>query len=312
MEELVRYQGNHVVAQAALSGGEGGLRQDVVVRAAVLEPRDVAERLPHHAHEDRVGAAHGPAHQAVLRPDDLLHGRPQVPRDRRRVRVRWPHRESDPLAGRLQRVEAVRSQKRLCVGELMVIRRRIRAAARAFERRGHLPARRQREPHFGRPLQLALLVEKQVRAEELSEIVHDACERQIDRVGEVVELDRHAVALARRDTPGVLVVAVPKECRARGAPGAEAAHVARIVLDLVGAGTPRRQRHVQRIVAARRKFGFDVNQVRGGRGDRDLVFHGLRRQRDGDQEGDQPAHQVTPRAWVECRVHRSKQSGPDG
>src|SRR2546422_11687991 len=84
-----------------------------------------------------------------------------------------------------------------------------------------------------------------------------------------------------------LIVAVPKERRAGRAPDAEAAHVACVVLDLVGPGTPRRQRYVQRIPAARREFGCDVKQVRGGRGDRDLVLHGLRRQRDGDQGGEQ-------------------------
>src|SRR3989454_8604026 len=83
--------------------------------------------------------------------------------------------------------------------------------------------------------------------------------------------------------------------------------VARVVLDLIGAGTPRRQRCVQRILAARREFGFDVQQVRAGRGDRDLVFHGLRRQRDGDEEADQPAHRVTPRGWgVLCTPLKTK------
>src|SRR5438093_1107138 len=88
---------------------------------------------------------------------------------------------------------------------------------------------------------------------------------------------------------------VPTNACAGRARDAEAAHVACGVLDFVGPGTPRRQRYVQRIPAARREFGCDVKQVRGGRGDRDLVFHGLRRQRDGDKEADQPAHRVTPR-----------------
>src|SRR2546428_523645 len=119
--------------------------------------------------------------------------------------------------------------------------------------------------------------------------------RATARVGEVVECDRHTLALARRDTPVVLIVAVPKGRGAGRAPDAEAAHVACVVLDLVGPGTPRRQRYVQRIPAARREFGCDVKHVRGGRGGRDLAFSGLCRQGDGDKGADQPAPRGTPR-----------------
>src|SRR2546427_7996049 len=52
------------------------------------------------------------------------------------------------------------------------------------------------------------------------------------------EFDGHAIAPAGRDAPRVLVEAVPKQRLARGALRAEVPHVARIVLDLVGARTP--------------------------------------------------------------------------
>src|SRR2546430_16783907 len=81
----------------------------------------------------------------------------------------------------------------------------------ALERRGHLPARGQGEANFGRSLELPLLVEKYIGVEKLPEVTRDACEREVDRVGEAVELPRHDIAPARHHAPRVLVQSVPEE-----------------------------------------------------------------------------------------------------
>src|SRR5204862_1188136 len=73
---------------------------------------------------------------------------------------------------------------------------------------------------------------------------------------------------------------------------AEVAHVARVVLDFVTAGTPRGQRHVQRVLAARRKIGAHVEQTRRRRRNRNFVLDwGLGGQRNGDEQHDQVAHE---------------------
>src|SRR5439155_8989276 len=111
---------------------------------------------------------------------------------------------------------------------------------RCLERSRHLPARRETEPYLCGALYLAFLVQEQVRSEELSEVAVDARQREIDGVGEVVELHGHAIALRSRHSPRVLVEAVPEQRLARGILRAEVAHIARVVLDFIRAGAPRR------------------------------------------------------------------------
>src|SRR5207249_10894655 len=83
----------------------------------------------------------------------------------------------------------------LGVRELVVTRRAVRPISAAPQRRRHLPARGQGESDLGRPLQLPFLVEKEIGAEELAEVSRDARRREIDRVGEKVELRGYAIAL---------------------------------------------------------------------------------------------------------------------
>src|SRR5256885_6081756 len=182
----------------------------------------------------------------------------------------------------------------LSVGELVVIGRGVGPVAAALERRGHLPARGQGETNFGRSLELPLLVQKHIGAEELAEVTRDACEREVDRVGEVVELRRHDVAPARHDAPRVLVQSVPEQWLAPRVLRAEVPYVAGVVLDLVAAGTPRRKGHEQRVLAARWKLGAHVEQTRRRRWNRYFVLDrswGLCGQRNGDEQHEQVTHE---------------------
>src|SRR5207247_3123904 len=111
----------------------------------------------------------------------------------------------------------------------------------------HLPARRKTEPDLRGALQLAFLVEEQVRSEELSKVAGDARQREIDGVGEVVEFHGHAIAFRGRDPPRVLVEAVPEQRLARRTLRAEVAHIARVVLDFIRARTQRRDRKSTRL-----------------------------------------------------------------
>ena len=89
----------------------------------------------------------------------------------------------------------------------MVVGCRVRSGA--TERRRHLPTCGQREPHVRGPVEVPLLVKKQVGPEELAEVAYDACPRERDRVGEKIELRGHAFAHARHHAPCVLVEHVP-------------------------------------------------------------------------------------------------------
>ena len=140
----------------------------------------------------------------------------------------------------------------------MVIGRAIHTVRRALERGRDLPARRNAEPHFGRTPQLPFLEEKEIGAEELTEVVDDAGDREVERVGGVRELDRHAVGPARHDAPGVFVAAIPPQRLSRRILRAKAVHVPRIVLDLVVAGTPRGQRDKERVFPGGGKVGGDM------------------------------------------------------
>src|SRR5205085_9917300 len=53
----------------------------------------------------------------------------------------------------------------------------------------------ERKAHLGGTVELALFVEKQVRAEKFAEVAREPRHREIDRVREVVELDRKSTRL---------------------------------------------------------------------------------------------------------------------
>src|SRR5205085_11678354 len=93
-------------------------------------------------------------------------------------------------------IEAVLPDERLRVGELVVVRCGVRSATRPAPERGrHLPSRGERKAHLGGTVELALFVEKQVRAEKFAEVAREPRHREIDRVREVVELDRKSTRL---------------------------------------------------------------------------------------------------------------------
>src|SRR5256885_1923191 len=104
------------------------------------------------------------------------------------------------------------------------------------------------------------------------EVTRDAREREVDRVGEVVELRGHPITLAGHDAPRVLVEPVPEERLALRVLRAEMAHVARVILDLVAPGAPRGEGQEQRILATRRKLGAHVEQTRRRGWNRNLVL----------------------------------------
>src|SRR5207302_4684236 len=244
--------------------------------------------------EHRVVIVRRAAEQPVLALRDLLDRGSHVPLYRGRVGVGGPHRDADRLAVHLQRIETVLPHEGLGVGELVVIERGVGPVAAALERRGHPPARGQGEANFGRSLELPLLVEKYIGAEKLPEVTRDACEREVDRVGEVVERRRHGIAPARRHAPGVLVQAVPEQWLAPRVLRAEVPYVAGVVLDLVAAGAPRRKGHDQPVLAARWKLGAHVEQTRRRRWNRYFVLDRRWRlcgQRNGDEQHEQVAHE---------------------
>src|SRR2546422_15020 len=83
----------------------------------------------------------------------------------------------------------------------------------------------------------------------------------------------------------------------------EVAHVFRVVLDLVIAGTPRGERDVQRILAAGGKLRAHVEQPRRGRWHRDFVLDAhaaLRGERHGDAENEQLTHEPLPEDVETC------------
>ncbi len=163
----------------------------------------------------------------------------------------------------------------------MVVAGAIDAVRRTLERRRHLPSRRQPKPHFGRTSELSLFEHEQIRAEELPEVFRGARNGEIDRVGRVIKGDRHAVGPAGDDAPRVFVGAVPPQRLPVRVLGAEAVDVARVVLDLVVAWTPRGQRDHQRVLAGRWKFRADVERPRG---QGDFVAYRLRAERRGEQQ----------------------------
>src|SRR5439155_24072442 len=110
------------------------------------------------------------------------------------------------------------------------------------------------------------------------------------------------------DAPRVLVEAVPKQRLARGALRAEVPHVARIVLDLVGARTPGRQRQVQCVAPAGGKLGLHVEQLGGGRRNGHFVVDGLRGQRVGDEQGDEQTHWVSSASGVRYQYSVQKKA----
>ena len=256
----MRHQRYHEVAEGAGRIGKRALWHDVELRGAVLQATAEVDRLADHVEEHRIVIVRRAAEQRVLALHDLLDRAPHVPLHRARIGVGRPHRDPDRLAVHLQRIEAVLSHEGLGVGQLVVIRRGVRPALgpAAPQRRGYLPARGQGESDLGRALQLPLLVEEHIGAEELPEVTRNAREREVDRVSEVVELRGHPIALAGHDAPRVLVEPVPEERLALRVLRAEVAHVARVVLDLVAAGTPRGEGDVECVPAARWKLGAHV------------------------------------------------------
>src|SRR4029077_13617492 len=108
-----------------------------------------------------------------------------------------------------QRVEAVLPDEGLRVRELVIARRRVRPVARPGERGRHLPARREREAHLGGTVELALFVKKEVRAEKFPERAREPGHREIDRVGEVIELDADPLAPGRRAATRAFVERAP-------------------------------------------------------------------------------------------------------
>ncbi len=123
----------------------------------------------------------------------------------------------------------------------MVVAGAIDAVRRTLERRRYLPPRRQPKAHLSGTSKLALLEHEQIRAEELPEISGGSRHGKIDRVGRVIEIHDDVVSLAGGDAPRVLIGAIPVQRLARRILRAEPMYVARVVLDLVVARTPRWQ-----------------------------------------------------------------------
>jgi len=243
MEELVRQQRIHEVAEVAQGIRERQRRHDVVLRGAVFEPAAESDRAVNDVEEDRVDVVRSVArsHDPILHRRHFGHAVAKVARDGRRVIGRRPDGDTDPLAIRLERIEAVLADKRHRVRELVVLGGAVDAVRRTLECRRHLPARREPKPDFGGSRQLPFFEHEQVGAEELTEVFHGPCDGEIDRVGRVIEIHDDVVSLAGGDAPGVLIGAIPMQRLARRILRAEPMDVARVVLDLVVAGTPRWQ-----------------------------------------------------------------------
>ena len=285
MEELVRQQRQDEVAELARRVRERRRRHDVVLAGAVLQAAAEIDGRVHHVEEDRVGLVRWrAAHKQVLHLRHLLDGAAEGALHGEGVVGGRPQRDADPAPVHLHRVERILADERHRVRELVIIGGAVHAASRPLQRRGHLPPRRQREAHFGGSVQLSFLVQEQIGAERFAEIVGELREREVDGVGEVIELHRDAVAASRRHPPRILVGPIPEQWLPGHAPGAEMAHVARVVLDLVSARAPRGQREVERVLAARGELGLHVEESLGRRGDRHLVANGLSRGERGNRE----------------------------
>ena len=304
MEVLVRHQRHHEIAERAGRVRERSLRHDVELRRRVLEPAAEVHRLPNDVEKHGVAIVRRAAQQGVFGAGDLLQVGAHVALHAGRVGIRRPHRDPNPLAVHLERVEAVLPDERLRVGELVIVRRGVGSAARPGppERGRHLPSGRKREAHLGGPVELALFVRKQVRTEEFAELAREPRHREVDRVGEVVELHADAFALTRRHAPRVLVEAIPEQRLTGRRLRAEVAHVARVILDLVVPRAPGWQRQVQRVLAARREVGAHMKQPRRDSGHRDFILHrceALGRHGDGDEQQEEVAHDAfLPQVWA--------------
>ncbi len=102
VEEFVRQERVHEVAEVARGIGERERRHDVVLRGAVLEPAAEVDRSMNDVEKDGVHVVRGVAHDPVLHRRDLRHAVAEVACDRRRVIGRGPHRDANPLPVRLQ------------------------------------------------------------------------------------------------------------------------------------------------------------------------------------------------------------------
>ena len=140
----------------------------------------------------------------------------------------------------------------------MIVAGAIDAVRRTLERRCHLPPRRQPKAHFCGTRVLALFEHEQIRAEELREVLRRARDGEVDCVGRVVEVDDYMIGPTGDDAPRVFVGAVPTQRLAAGVLCAKPVDVARVVLDLVVARTPRGERDEECVLPRGRKVRRDV------------------------------------------------------
>ena len=102
MEEFVRQQRIHEIAEGAGRIGEGERRHDVVLRGAVLEPAAEVDRPVDDVKEHGVNVVRRVAHDPVLDGRHLRNAVAEIARDRGGVVGGGPDRDANPFPVGLQ------------------------------------------------------------------------------------------------------------------------------------------------------------------------------------------------------------------